>query len=175
MRDDPVGVARPIGSQHLEIDVVVRGDAGAVNGEQLRPVPAGTKSACPGGGWWGGGAGRSAKSWAVGWSRSGDSPGAVEADDHDWGSGGCVGGEKLRFTKTADLYELINERANRSLILPSNRSPVDWYTLFPNPVVAESLLDRLINNSRQILMNKASYRPHKRPGRVVPQDTAPPR
>jgi DNA replication protein DnaC len=70
-----------------------------------------------------------------------------------------------------DLYELINERAGRSLILTSNRSPVDWYPLFPNPVVAESLLDRLINNSHQLLMNGASYRPHKRPGRVVTQDT----
>jgi len=74
-----------------------------------------------------------------------------------------------------DLYELVNERASRSLILTSNRSPVDWYPLFPNPVVAESLLDRLINNSHQILMNGASYRPHQRPGRAVPQDTTTPR
>lgn len=70
-----------------------------------------------------------------------------------------------------DLYELINERANRSLILTSNRSPVDWYPLFPNPVVAESLLDRLINNSHQLFMNGASYRPHKRPGRIVSPET----
>ncbi len=70
-----------------------------------------------------------------------------------------------------DLYELINERSGRSLILTSNRSPVDWYPLFPNPVVAESLLDRLINNSHQLLMSGASYRPHKRPGRVATQDT----
>ena len=28
----------------------------------------------------------------------------------------------------------------------------DWYPLFPNPVVAESLLDRLINNSHQVFM-----------------------
>ena len=74
-----------------------------------------------------------------------------------------------------DLYELINERSGRSLILTSNRSPVDWYPLFPNPVVAESLLDRLINNSHQLFMNGASYRPHKRPGRVAPQDTTTPR
>jgi DNA replication protein DnaC len=58
-----------------------------------------------------------------------------------------------------DLYELINERSGRSLILTSNRSPVDWYPLFPNPVVAESLLDRLINNGHQLLMNGVSYRP----------------
>jgi DNA replication protein DnaC len=50
------------------------------------------------------------------------------------------------------------------MILTSNRSPVDWYPLSPNPVVAESLLDRLINNSPQVFMNGASYRPTKRPG-----------
>jgi hypothetical protein len=31
-------------------------------------------------------------------------------------------------------------------------------------VVAESLLDRLINNSHQLYMNGPSYRPNKRPG-----------
>jgi hypothetical protein len=34
--------------------------------------------------------------------------------------------------------------------------------------VPARLLDRLINNSHQLLMNGASYRPHKRPGRVGP-------
>lgn len=62
-----------------------------------------------------------------------------------------------------DLYELINERAGRSLILTSNRAPADWYPLFPNPVIAESLLDRLINTSHHILMDGPSYRPHNRP------------
>jgi DNA replication protein DnaC len=78
---------------------------------------------------------------------------------------------ELTPTQADDLYELINERAGRSLILTSNRSPVDWYPLFPNPVVAESLLDRLINNSHQLLMAGASYRPRTRPGRVVDQGT----
>ena len=65
-----------------------------------------------------------------------------------------------------DLYELVSARAacGRSLVLTSNRSPVDWYPLFPNPVVAESLLDRLINTSHQVFMNGPSYRPNKRPG-----------
>ena len=39
---------------------------------------------------------------------------------------------------------------------------------FPNPVVAESLLDRLINTSHQVFMNGPSYRPKKAPARVVP-------
>jgi len=49
------------------------------------------------------------------------------------------------------------------MILTSNRAPVDWSPLFPNPVVAESVLDRLINTSHQVFMNGASYRPKKRP------------
>nr|WP_323186507.1 ATP-binding protein [Streptomyces mirabilis] len=62
-----------------------------------------------------------------------------------------------------DLYELVSERQGRSLIITSNRAPSDWYPLFPNPVVAESLLDRLINTSHQVIMNGPSYRPNKRP------------
>ena len=64
------------------------------------------------------------------------------------------------------LYELVSERSRlgRSMVITSNRSPVDWYPLFPNPVVAESLLDRLINTSHQIFMNGPSYRPRKSPG-----------
>lgn len=75
---------------------------------------------------------------------------------------------ELTAQQADDLYELISERAQagRSLIATSNRSPTDWYPLFPNPVVAESLLDRLINTSHQIFMNGPSYRPNKRPGRA---------
>jgi len=80
---------------------------------------------------------------------------------------------ELTAQQADDLYELISERAQagRSLIATSNRSPADWYQLFPNPVVAESLLDRLINTSHQIFMNGPSYRPNKRPGR--PNSTEP--
>jgi DNA replication protein DnaC len=75
---------------------------------------------------------------------------------------------ELTPSQADDLYELVTERAGRSLILTSNRSPADWYPLFPNPVVAESLLDRLINSSHQVFMNGPSYRPNKRPGRINP-------
>src|SRR5664279_474770 len=72
---------------------------------------------------------------------------------------------ELTASQADDLYELVSERAiaSRPLILTSNRAPNDWYALFPNPVVAESLLDRLINTSHQILMDGPSYRPRKRP------------
>ena len=77
------------------------------------------------------------------------------------------GMRELTAAQADDLYELITERTGHSLMLTSNRSPIDWYPLFPNPVVAESLLDRLINTSHQVLMNGPSYRPHKRPGRTA--------
>jgi DNA replication protein DnaC len=74
---------------------------------------------------------------------------------------------ELTAPQADDLYELITDRTG-SLILTSNRAPADWYPLFPNPVVAESLLDRLINTSHQVFMNGPSYRPNKAPGRVIP-------
>lgn len=76
------------------------------------------------------------------------------------------GMRELTARQADDLYELISERAGRSLVLTSNRTPADWYPLFPNPVVAESLLDRLINTSHHVLMNGPSYRPNKRPQSV---------
>ena len=66
-----------------------------------------------------------------------------------------------------DFYELLSERVGReSLILTSNRSPKDWYELFPNPVVAESVLDRLVNSSFHVHMEGKSYRPRRRPGQT---------
>ena len=70
---------------------------------------------------------------------------------------------ELTAPQADDLYELITERAGKSLILTSNRAPADWYPLFPNPVVAESLLDRVINNSHHVFMNGPSYRLRKEP------------
>ena len=74
-----------------------------------------------------------------------------------------------------DLYELVTERIGRpgrSLILTSNRSPADWYPLFPNAVVGESILDRVLNTSHHLLLDGKSYRPRRRPGQHTP---APPR
>jgi DNA replication protein DnaC len=64
-----------------------------------------------------------------------------------------------------DFFELVSERHKTgSMILTSNRAPSDWYGLFPNPVVAEGVLDRLVNSAHHVLMEGRSYRPNKRPG-----------
>jgi DNA replication protein DnaC len=80
---------------------------------------------------------------------------------------------QLTAPQADDLYELVSERQGRSMIITSNRAPSDWYPLFPNPVVAESLLDRVINNSHQVIMNGPSYRPNKRPKSSVAKEDKP--
>lgn len=65
-----------------------------------------------------------------------------------------------------DLYELICGRhRRRSLVVVSNRAPQDWYALFPNPVLAEGALDRLVNSAHHVFMTGRSYRPLHRPDR----------
>jgi DNA replication protein DnaC len=69
-------------------------------------------------------------------------------------------------TQAEDLFELICDRHQAgSMIVASNRTPQDWYGLFPNPVLAEGALDRLVNSAHHVLMPGRSYRPLRRPGR----------
>ena len=64
-----------------------------------------------------------------------------------------------------DIYELVDERTGRSsLAVTSNRSPQDWYPLFPNPVLAESAMDRLVNTAYLVTLTGKSYRRKLRPG-----------
>ena len=79
---------------------------------------------------------------------------------------------ELSMTQADDLYELITERAGRPVILTSNRAPADWYPLFPNPVVAESILDRVINTAHHIAMPGRSYRPQHRPAATAAAPSA---
>jgi len=74
--------------------------------------------------------------------------------------------KELTPMQAEDLYELICERDRHgSMIVVSNRAPADWYPLFPNPVVAEGALDRLINGAHTVVMTGRSYRPMTRPDR----------
>ena len=47
--------------------------------------------------------------------------------------------------------------------MTSNRPPTEWYALFPNAVLAEGALDRLINASHHVILEGKSYRPRQRP------------
>ena len=64
-----------------------------------------------------------------------------------------------------DLYEVVSRRYRRSaLIVTMNRAPTDLYGLFANAVVAEGLLDRLLNSAYTVTMTGRSYRARQRPG-----------
>ena len=67
-----------------------------------------------------------------------------------------------------DIYELIAERhLKSSIIITSNRPPQDWVALFPDPVVANSALDRLSHNAHHIMIEDGeSYRKKLSPGRA---------
>lgn len=100
----------------------------------------------------GGHADRSFESRLARWAR----PAVLIVDD--------FGMRDLTLAQADDLYELVTDRAGRSCILTANRAAADWYSLFPNPVVAESILDRIVNAAHHIHMDGRSYRPTKRPG-----------
>jgi DNA replication protein DnaC len=77
------------------------------------------------------------------------------------------------FTKTQaeDLYELIDRRyRSGSFLVTANRLPEDWYPLFPNPVIAESALDRLVSSSHVITLTGKSYRSLLRPDKAIAKE-----
>lgn len=77
--------------------------------------------------------------------------------------------KELTLKQAEDFYELVNERTHiGSMVLASNRSPKDWYPLFPNPVLAEGILDRLINKAHHVVLTGRSYRTQLKPEQAEP-------
>jgi len=57
------------------------------------------------------------------------------------------------------LYAIVDGRFRaKSIIITSNRAMTDWPGLFPDPVVANAILDRLAHTSHQIVLKGQSYR-----------------
>ncbi len=57
------------------------------------------------------------------------------------------------------LYAIVDGRfRTKSIILTSNRAMTDWPALFPDPVVANAILDRIAHTSYQIVIKGQSYR-----------------
>lgn len=65
----------------------------------------------------------------------------------------------LTQTQTDDFYEVIQARyMKKAIIFTGNRSIEDWQGLFPDPVIANSAMDRIAHNAHQITMTGESYR-----------------
>ena len=59
----------------------------------------------------------------------------------------------------ADLYELIIGRHRvTSFVITSNRSVGEWLSLFNDPILSNSTLDRLANAGYQIVIEGSRYR-----------------
>lgn len=71
----------------------------------------------------------------------------------------------LSTTQAEDFYEIVNERhLKSSLVITSNRPPQDWIALFPDPVMANSAMDRLAHHAHHIKIEGGeSYRKKLRP------------
>jgi len=70
-----------------------------------------------------------------------------------------LGLKPLTPTQSDDFYEVISERyLKKSTIFTSNRILEDWHSLFPDPVIANSAMDRIAHNAHQITMSGESYR-----------------
>ncbi len=65
----------------------------------------------------------------------------------------------LNSTQAEDFYEIVTERhLKSSILITSNRPPQDWVPLFPDPVMANSALDRLAHHAHHLIMEGESYR-----------------
>lgn len=62
-------------------------------------------------------------------------------------------------TQAEDLYEIVSERnLKASNIITSNRPIQDWLGLFPDPVLAQAVVDRLRHNAHVLVIEGDSYR-----------------
>ena len=74
----------------------------------------------------------------------------------------------LTAQQSADLYELIlNRYRSSSFIITSNRAIEEWLSLFDDPILGNSALDRLANASYQIVIEGTSYRERLSPHRAL--------
>ena len=67
-----------------------------------------------------------------------------------------LGLHRLTYQQSADLYQLIISRHRvTSFIITSNRAVEEWLSLFDDPILGNSALDRLANASYQIVIEGA--------------------
>ncbi len=70
-----------------------------------------------------------------------------------------LGVHRLTPQQSAALYELIiNRHRASSCVITSNRAVDEWLSLFDDPILGNSALDRLANASYQIVIEDTSYR-----------------
>ena len=71
---------------------------------------------------------------------------------------------KIDATETELFYYIVDQRyQTKSIVLTSNRAISDWVSIFPDPITANAIMDRLAHNAHQIIMKGESYRKNQTP------------
>lgn len=62
--------------------------------------------------------------------------------------------------RSAELFYTITDvrYATKSIIITSNRAVPDWAAVFPDPLMANAILDRIAHHAHHIIINGESYR-----------------
>lgn len=69
------------------------------------------------------------------------------------------GVKKIDHQSAEYFYTIIDARyAAKSIILTSNRAVTDWIAVFPDPLMANAILDRIAHHSHHIIIKGESYR-----------------
>jgi len=67
--------------------------------------------------------------------------------------------KKLSQQNAEFLYSIVDARYQiKSIIITSNRDISDWGAIFPDPIMANAIMDRLAHNAHQIIIKGESYR-----------------
>ena len=79
-----------------------------------------------------------------------------------------LGLHRLTAQQSAGLYELIlNRHRVSSFVITSSRAVDEWLSIFEDPILGNSALDRLANASYQIVIEGSSYRERLSPHRKL--------
>jgi DNA replication protein DnaC len=72
--------------------------------------------------------------------------------------------EPMTRDESRDIYQLFVERnARASTIITSNRDTSEWIAAFDDVLLAQSAVDRFINNAYDLVVEGESYRPRLKP------------
>lgn len=68
----------------------------------------------------------------------------------------------LNERESLDLFKILEYRINRSsTIICSQLEPKEWYEKIPNPILSDSLLDRITGGAYKLILSGDSYRQKK--------------
>lgn len=74
-----------------------------------------------------------------------------------------LGLRPLEREEPLDLYEIIRARYERgAMIITSNRAIEEWYSLFPDDLMASAAMDRLLHHAEVVVLEGQSYRNQRR-------------